>query len=433
MIHHTVKRFITGTHGQTIPYLLDCAEFALSMLIMVAFFYPSPTRDAWVGLMAGYPLIYGVRAALRQPIGLGHPAVLWGLAVMMLCVVNFSAAPYASRGVILLYRPLYGLGLMVMFIGWQMRGVPLRRQSALTGALVLLAMVAALTATTWEGKAARFAALTDALPDTRAFDVWAGGFNPNEIAGVLTWLLPWAVVMALRACHWPALAHIGLGLTGMGMGTALVLGQSLSGMVGTAAGMLLAITPRRVWGWAAMLLSLAILAGHLAILSAPAPSAALLAEWSGRPNITSLEHRGVMWERAAAMLRDHPLTGVGVALYRQLRTEYPTPGFEQALVPHPHNELLQFVTDLGWPGAAAWAVLYAAAWAALRTAWRHPDRRPHVMAAAAGLLAHAVYGLTDAIPIWDRWAFVGWWMLGLAAALSVTAKPSDAPKTPPSD
>jgi hypothetical protein len=39
-----------------------------------------------------------------------------------------------------------------------------------------------------------------------------------------------------------------------------------------------------------------------------------------------------------------------------------------------------------------------------------------VKAIAAGLFAHAIYGLTDAIPLWDRFAFFFWWMLGLSGA-----------------
>jgi hypothetical protein len=40
-----------------------------------------------------------------------------------------------------------------------------------------------------------------------------------------------------------------------------------------------------------------------------------------------------------------------------------------------------------------------------------------VLAAATGLLAHAVYGVGDAITLWDRFIFVFWWIMGLVGAV----------------
>ena len=45
-----------------------------------------------------------------------------------------------------------------------------------------------------------------------------------------------------------------------------------------------------------------------------------------------------------------------------------------------------------------------------------PRDRAVAVAVAAGLLAHMVYGMGDAITLWDRFAFGYWWMIGLAAA-----------------
>jgi len=45
-----------------------------------------------------------------------------------------------------------------------------------------------------------------------------------------------------------------------------------------------------------------------------------------------------------------------------------------------------------------------------------------------------IYGLGDAIPLWDRFAFGLWWMLGMAAALYVLhgrADPSSASMNSP--
>jgi len=408
-------------------------EVILSLGVLIAFFYPTPTRDAWVGLIYGYPMIWAVRfTVLRQSTNLSAQVILSGIAFIVLCLINIVVAPYPTRGMILLYRPMWGIALMVMGTGWVRRSQSLRGVIWGTGILAGLTAIAVLTATTWEGKASRFADLTRYLPDTRSFAVWAGGFNPNEIAGAVVWLAPILFATAIRGRlngRWRAISMSIF----VALFTGLFLGQSLSGLIGLSVGMIIALTPRRLWPWMTGLVLVGILIANALIFIAPTSSAEVLADLSGRPKVTSLEHRGVMWERGVQMFRDHPLTGVGIALYRQLRAEYPTPGFENALVPHPHNEALHFATDLGVSGVLVWLMLYASAGLSLYQAWKDDRLRPWVIAVAAGLIAHAVYGLTDAIPVWDRLAFVGWWVLGLSAALEIKATLPARPDTPSSD
>lgn len=413
---------------RVIGKLIDIFEVLLGIIILVAYFYPSPSRDMWVGLIWGYPLVWGIRLALRQPIGFNSPIILWAVAFIALCIINFFVAPYPSRGMILLYRPLWGIALMVMVIGWVRRSESLRGILLTTTILAGITSIAVLTATSWEGKAARFVDITRNFPDTRAFAVWGGGFNPNEIAGAITWLAPVFFGIALRTTlkwHWRV---ISMSVFFM-LFTGLFLGQSLSGLIGVIAGLIIALIPKRFWPWMVGFTVVSILIANIVIFIAPSFSADVLAELSGRPKVTSLEHRGVMWERGAQMFRDYPFTGVGIALYRQLRAEYPTPGFENALVPHPHNEALHFATDLGLPGIAVWAMLYVSAGLSLYAVWKNATFRPWGIALAAGLIAHAVYGLTDAIPVWDRLAFIGWWVLGLCAALEVRATQAAHPNS----
>lgn len=417
---------------QVIARLLTCCEIGLSLAILIAFFYPTPTRDEWVWLIYGYPLVWGVRVWLKQPLGVANAMVLWGGIFIGLCLLNIAISPYPSRGMILLYRPLWGVALMIMMVGWVKRTDSYRPVMWTTGILSAIIAFAALTATTWEGKAARFSTITDILPSTRPFPVWEGGFNPNEIAGAITWLAPLIIAITLRGNLTRLWRWVGLGLA-FALCVGLFLGQSLSGMIGVFAGCLVAIVPQKIWRPTVSLILIGILAANAIIFIAPTSSAEFLAEISGRPRITSLEHRGVMWERGVQMLRDHPLTGVGLALYRQLRAEYPTPGFENQLVPHPHNEAMHFATDMGLPGLLVWLMLYANAGLCLFSAWRHDRLRPYAIAIAAGLIAHAVYGLTDAIPVWDRLAFIGWWLFGLCAVLHVKAEQLSASYTPSTD
>jgi O-antigen ligase len=144
-----------------------------------------------------------------------------------------------------------------------------------------------------------------------------------------------------------------------------------------------------------------------------------------------------MWQRAQSMIYDHPYTGVGIAMYRQLREQYATPGYERFLVPHPHNEALQFGTDLGIPGLIVygWLALIVAQAAYQVVIHGSSAECAAAIAVTAGLFAHAVYALTDAIPIWDRFAFLFWCLLGLLGGLDARVsgrRSAPASNMPPS-
>ena len=66
------------------------------------------------------------------------------------------------------------------------------------------------------------------------------------------------------------------------------------------------------------------------------------------------------------------------------------------------------VIFLGWHLATAYM---------LWVCWRKGDKGAQVIAVsvAAGLLAHIVFSMGDAIALWDRLHFVHWLLIGLAA------------------
>ncbi|TMC60306.1 MAG: O-antigen ligase family protein, partial [Chloroflexi bacterium] len=76
-----------------------------------------------------------------------------------------------------------------------------------------------------------------------------------------------------------------------------------------------------------------------------------------------------LWQSTLAMIRDHPVFGVGPDnfLY-QYRTRYILPtAFAEPNLSHPHNIVLDFWTRLGVPGLALLAALLVVFW---RTALR---------------------------------------------------------------
>ena len=93
-------------------------------------------------------------------------------------------------------------------------------------------------------------------------------------------------------------------------------------------------------------------------------------------------------------------------------------------------EWLQAATDLGVPGLIVFVGFQAAAGWMLWRVWRRgsPRDRAVALAVAAGLVAHMIFGLGDAIALWDRFAFGYWWMIGLAAAQYAVTFPKLAPE-----
>lgn len=393
-------------------------EFILLCAFTATLWFASPERDRWAFLLLPAGWMVASHALTDRKL-YGHSRFPLPLATLLgLCIISIYTSPYPTREWVLLFRPAAGLWIFAVWVEVLQRPKGERWASFAAGALTTLILIMGLTAIQWTGKAANFAAITDLLPDWRAFFWWSGGFNVNEWSGAVTWLLPALVgIGAGQPNHgrWRAAAV----LAGTVLGILLFMGQSLSGLAGVAAGVALLLVPMR-WKSIALIGAGAVLIiANAAVLALPRQSADLLAAASGQPGDRSLAHRAVMWERAQNMIIDYPWTGVGIANYRQLRAVYGVPGFEAEPLPHPHNEALQFGTDLGIPGLVVYGWLALLAGQCAWNVQKHGTAAERVAALAltAGLLAHAVYGLTDAIPIWDRFAFVLWWVLGLLAGL----------------
>nr|MBP7693682.1 hypothetical protein [Anaerolineales bacterium] len=97
-------------------------------------------------------------------------------------------------------------------------------------------------------------------------------------------------------------------------------------------------------------------------------------------------------------------------------------------VAHAHNEFLQAALDLGLPGLIAFLALNGLAFVqAAVIARRAPAEWQRVMALAlgAGVLAHMLFGLTDAVALGAKVGIVFWILLGLIAGLfqQVTGAP----------
>jgi O-antigen ligase len=400
------------------------AEWACAWFTQLAFWHISPPiRDRWVWLLL-LPLAFGAaRWFITRRLSVPPALTAITLTFLALSAFNFEAAPLRRQDYwVLVCRPLAGMWLVaatVQLVQWEGR---LRWPLAALSALALAGVGLGMFATQWDGKSAALDPILRVLPrlDHRAFLPDAQlSFNPNEIAGALALLCP----LMLGLAYWRrGEQRAAWTLVGLGLLAALLLGQSRFALVGV--GVSLGLGALLLLRGAALRWSMAALAALLMV------EVLIISDVPGRPNaeplalplaerdIASVERRFDMIGRSLQMLRDHPLTGVGMSMYRTAirQPAYQIPAFEAQnfTAPHAHNLWAQMAADLGLPGLLWYGALHLwIVWMLVRL-WRADQRLACALGGA--FLAYGLYGLGDAITLWDRLGFVWWALIALAAS-----------------
>lgn len=414
-MHYSVIT-LAGTFAKTIRAL----EPALFVGMGLAFWTPDPRRVWTLALLIP---ILSARWILDRRLWTSTPLDRVWAAFLALCAVNILVATLngdgalpLTRGWIMLGRPLFGIMLALAIVeAIRQRGDVRRGMWVLMGLGGLIAVLA-IGASSWSEKSVLFASITAVLPRIPRNYLTLGGFNVNEIGGALTFALPFLAAVSItgggRGQRWLA-----GGLFWVGM-VALFLGQSRMAIFGVIAGLTLVawtLIRARSWRWLAV--------GGLALLTVF--ELALVGGLFGSDEVGISERdesswgaRILIWESAADIIADHPLTGAGLNMFRneRVRARYPVAGYEQQVLPHAHNAWLQIGTDMGIAGIALLLAWQGVAARLLWRLWRVGGIQARLIAVGCGggLLAHAIFGLADAIPLWDRFAFVGYLLTGLA-------------------
>jgi putative inorganic carbon (HCO3(-)) transporter len=290
---------------------------------------------------------------------------------------------------------------------------------------------------------ARLPRWTARLPDAPD-----AGISPNQLAGILAFYLPLAVVGSVG---WrPKGRNLGLWLllfiaTLVLMGV-LLLTQSRGGWIGGAAGLLALMTlagfsAGRRWARRVLLLALALIVplsvAAVSLLGGPdafgqvlyAPETDSALEETVGP--ISIEGRVEIWSRALYAIADFPFTGCGLGTFREvvwlLYPLFLIPASKD--IAHAHNIFLQTALDLGLPGLVAYVALLIVA---LVICWHTARRGDSLMrrvalGLAAGLVGLHVYGLTDAVALGSKPGLAFWIALGIIAVL-----PRFSPRQEPS-
>ncbi len=289
-------------------------EPILLVIMVYAFWYPYESR-VW-SLLVLLPL-GAARLIVYRRLFTRTPLDVALLVFLALCVVNVFTAPY-TRGLIMLGRPIMGIALAYSAVEAARRSGSMSGLTRLTLGMGILLGIIALTTSQWTYKSYHLMFLVNPLPDWRGLPVITGGFNVNEIAGALTWLTVFAAAIAIYAWRLPAsenptlpraaaTAAFGLLLF------AMFLGQSRFAIFGTILALALvivALIPPGRWRWAALaalaaftFLEIVVFTGFLI------PEGEVNAERDEE----SISSRVDIWGSAVAMMRDYPLTGIGMS------------------------------------------------------------------------------------------------------------------------
>jgi O-antigen ligase len=330
----------------------------------------------------------GVLAGLRSVAGVPKPSALdWGMLALVL--VGLASLLWAEHGRVAA-REFRTVVLGSALFYWLLRAMVRGRQTAwrVTDAWVLGGTLVAL-ASLVQWVLGENLITADGVSRVRAFYG-----SPNNLALYLGRLLPLVLVFTVWSRRQPRKWFYGI--AAIAMAAALLLTFSRGAwLVGVPFSMLFVagLRGRRSLILAAGLLAVAAL--MVLLLMGPTRLALLL-----DPATDTTYFRLQLWRSSLAMIRDHPVLGVGLDnfLY-QYRTHYVLPtAWEEFNLSHPHNLVLDSWLRLGLPGLAVFLWLMVSFFRSGWLAYRHL-RESGERLLALGLLGGMVYtvahGLID--------------------------------------
>lgn len=305
----------------------------------------------------------------------------------------------------------------------------------LIGGGVVVAIMS-LFGTQWSTKVPALSLVLDRLPRVLlgVFEGAENGFSPNQLAGTLLAIIPlllavWVAELGGKR-RWGALLAGGLGLVLL-LGVLLAT-QSRTGYVGLMAALLILLFFPSRWGRIILLGGVAL--ALLAVSVTPVASMLIQLDASTTGDV---EFRGVnaagrleVWSRALLVLRDFPLTGIGLGTFRALvPLLYPlTTAPMDYDIAHAHNFFLQTGLDFGLPGLVALLALTGLAlWQGLSLWLTSPSGQARTVAAglSAALIGGAVYGLADAVAMGAKTNIFFWALVALLLGLNNRAAVTD--------
>lgn len=356
---------------------------------------------------------------------------------IILCVlVTVLVSLYATYDIAVSLPKIAGvaLGVSAFYVVVNCAGTVVQLRRALIGTFLLIAVFSAvvLVGANWGRKVPLLEQISALLPTlVRGLPGAADGFHPAEVGGALTWIvfLPMAAFIGLwsqRRSLRGSVLLLGLGGLSVVLMGALLLTQSRSAWLGFAGGVAVVLWLGGRWGRVILIGALA--AGVLgAVLLGPDRL------WSGDPAQSAGEQLGTffnptlsdrleIWSRAIYGIQDFSFTGMGLGTFRYVMPVlYPMFSISPDVdLGHAHNEWLQAGADLGLMGLMAFVGLQGLSFVLAYQAFHRPLPvfvRWLMAGVLAGLVAHSIFGLTDAVAPGAKPGIFFWLLLALTAAV----------------
>jgi O-antigen ligase len=358
------------------------------------------------------------------------------LVLALLASVVISPSPQRSLPALLL--TLYGIGVL-----WACIGLARSRRAdrwltpAVLCASVGLAALGLLNTTRPPAKLFDASEPYALLAGMAAAIGSSGTLSPNVLGGALT--IPLPLTIALLVGPGSIAVRTGAAICGLLLSAALVLTQSRGALAAVVCALVIGgvarLAPATRWRfvrWPALVALLFVLASVGIVVRDWLVDVVRL----GGPVslVTSLGGRAELWRRGVLMMLDMPASGIGLSSFpRVLQEFYPTLNeLDPSVTEHVHNQYLQLALDHGPLGLTMVLMLAALAVRTGLSARCSESLRASSARSAGlllGLLAFAIFGLTDSVVfgVWPSW--VVWAALGLLLGTTTGTVPAVVHRT----
>lgn len=388
-------------------------------------------RTSFTPALALLPLLWLARSRARGRFVPRTPVDWPILGLLTMTLLSMWATPDLPTSLPKIAGLAYAIALFYALVDWGQGDGGLLPAALLSIGLAAGTASLSLLGVQWNVKWPLLKAVVSALP--QVFHSLPGaetGFNPNTVSGTLITFIPLQLACLLGLRPGPTsiprrrLLALGVGLSIVLTGLVVLLAQSRAAWTAlfVALACLGAIVSRRFRP-----VLLLVVAAALLVLAIAGPVAVTkwLAEqgWMASSAEMSWQARVEHWSRWLWAIADHPLTGMGMDIFRWSGTGiYPffhwAPGSDLG---HAHNGFLQTALDLGLPGLVSYLALLGTT---LILGWQSHRQASGAMArllllgGTLGLATHAAWSLVDALPLGARTNFL-WWTVAALVVVGV--------------
>jgi len=265
----------------------------------------------------------------------------------------------------------------------------------------------------------------------------AGGgelINPNSLAGAISFFPPLFVSLLwdndsyykaflraskgkTRKSSYKTLLVFALFLTLL----VLLLTGSRGAILGSFAGILLVacVRDKRILKGSLILLAVGLIVGGIFFRN---DIVILISSSDINADLPTLQYRSEIWNYSLRLIRDFPITGVGLDNFDSVLRGlyfYQTDIFRVRYIAHSHNTFLAVAVELGLPALILFSSLIGSFFAMALTNWKHSGSLRHAISLglAAGMLAFLIFGVMDAFTLGKNLGIFFWIYLSLMAAV----------------